>query len=138
MGDNPQNRSLPYPCDALSISLAKKLATYLQDSSITKNAIVERIVNAVTYLSTLPKPDDCQLPGPVSGGIPQGYIWSDCGTCTTFSSRDEMEVLVYIRLPLHKYARASELQLRERPLVMCHTRLAPLNIKLLDDGEICF
>lgn len=41
--------------------------------------LMERIAASLEYLWQIPNPHDQQGPGPLSGGLPQGYIFGDHG-----------------------------------------------------------
>ena len=99
--------------------------------------IVERIVNALNHLLQIPVLHD-QAPGPVGGGAPTGYLWSETGAGTSFTSLTDMEHWLNKRLALHELGGHAKLDLKSLELSMCHTDLAPRNIILQNDGGIYF
>lgn len=85
-----------------------------------------RIANIITH----PGQIKSQIPGPVTGTAPVGYIWGDYGARTTFKSVEDMDSrLQHLN---------SNIDLMPHPLVLCHSDICPRNIILADDGSICF
>jgi len=116
----------------------RELATYLRildEEAMAK--IVARIVNALAHLSQIPVPTG-QAPGPANGGESYGYLWSDNGAGTSFTSIADMEYWLNKRLAMHELGTDTKLNLKSSKLFMCHTDLVPRNIMLLNDGGICF
>ena len=117
-----------------------ELAAYQQETALSEEAtadMVTRIVRALAHLSKIPVPYD-QAPGPVDGGEPCGYLWSEGGAGTSFTSIAAMEHWLNGRLALHELGTHKKLDLTSFKLFMCHTDLAPRNIMLMADGGICF
>ena len=120
------------------------LASYMRRATIGElTPTIKLIAKAVAHLSQIPERIS-QVPGPVEGGMPRGYIWAEDGASTSFDSAAEMEnwlnsrLALYPKLALEEPNWIAKLDLKSRKLVMCHTDLAPRNIILLDDGSICF
>lgn len=73
------------------------------------------------------------VPGPVGGGMSQGYLWGDNGTRETFGSVVDMNSWLNKRLQLID----KTIDLRQYPLVLCHLDLCRRKIKLMGDNSMC-
>ncbi|MCJ1404192.1 hypothetical protein MMC11_007417 [Xylographa trunciseda] len=117
-----------------------ELAVYQQENILSDETmadVVKRIIRALVLLSQIPVPYDL-APGPVEAGEPCGYLWSEIGAGTSFSSMKAKEHWLNERLALHELGKHTELDLTSFRLSMCHTDLPPRNIILMYDGGICF
>lgn len=63
--------------------------------------IIPRMANIIRNFGSVPKPDP-QIPGPVGGGEPEGYLWGDNGAKTTFNSVEDVNGLFNKRLMLRE------------------------------------
>lgn len=103
----------------------------LEDLNISdSDYIIERLANAASELGRV-KGDI--IPGPVGGGMLQGYLWGDNGTREIFESVDDMNRWLNKRLKLID----ESIDLRPYPLVLCHLDLCRQNIKVMEDNSIC-
>ncbi|CZT07040.1 uncharacterized protein RAG0_12643 [Rhynchosporium agropyri] len=113
------------------------MSTYLERSNLgEQNAVVDKIVEALDYLATIPMPVT-QGPGPVGGSPPRGYLWSDSGISSSFATISEMQN--WLNQLLTDYLpnfQGNILEFTSANLVVCHTDLAPRNILYLRDGRI--
>ncbi|KAK6595527.1 C6 zinc finger domain protein [Botrytis cinerea] len=75
---------------------------------------------------------DRQIPGPIGGGQPQGYLWGDNGAGTTFTFTSDLEDWLNKRLAM----RGKSIDLTSHPLVLCHMDLCRRNMILRDDNTI--
>ena len=93
--------------------------------------IVPQVANIIQHLGQI---GGGQVPGPVGGGEPQGYLWGDDGTRTVFNSTTDMSHWLNKRLIL----RNKSIDLTSYPLVLCHMDLCRRNMILMEDGKsIC-
>ncbi|KAF2635454.1 hypothetical protein P280DRAFT_360914, partial [Massarina eburnea CBS 473.64] len=97
--------------------------------------LMERIARAVNHLSTLPIPSS-QGPGPVYGGMPRGYLWSDYGAYTSFASLRDMETWLNQRLDICR--QPARFSLNSTELLFAHMDIARRNIILTTEGDLCF
>lgn len=102
----------------------------LQDLDIESvPKFVPRVVKIVESLGRI----GGSTPGPIDGGIPQGYIYGDDGAKAPIKSIEEMNVYMNKRLAY----RNDIIDLTRHPLVFCHGDLCRRNIILRDDGSLC-
>lgn len=71
--------------------------------------------------------------GPLAGGEPQGYIWSEDGAGRTISTVRQLEDWLNIRLATQR----AQIILGSPELQFCHLDLAPRNFILKPNGSIC-
>jgi hypothetical protein len=98
--------------------------------------LITRVANAMNHLSQIPIPPQ-QTPGPVDGGAPRGYLWTDYGACASFGSLRQMEDWLNRRLDLSAH-QLPRLDLSFTTLAFSHMDIARRNIILTTDDEICF
>jgi hypothetical protein len=113
------------------------MSTYLEYATTgEQEAVVDAIVGVLSHLATMPVPL-AQGPGPVGGGPPRGYLWSDGGIRSTFLSLTDMAS--WLNRLLMDYQRGYQADLFDfttSKLSMCHTDLAPRNIIRQLNGEL--
>lgn len=97
------------------------------DLSIHKD-IVQRVVSIIAHLGKVPGD---QVPGPLRGGKPQGYLWGDDGAKTAFHSIADMNTWLNKRLSLLN----ESIDLKPYPLVLCHLDLCRRNMILREDNK---
>ncbi len=90
--------------------------------------IVQRVASIIAHLGTIPGD---QVPGPIRGSKPQGYLWGDDGAKTTFHSIADMKTWLNKRLSL----RSESIDLKPYPLVLCHMDLCRRNMILGEDNR---
>ncbi|KAI9893570.1 MAG: hypothetical protein M1814_006366 [Vezdaea aestivalis] len=90
--------------------------------------IATKVGNALKHMATHIR----KVPGPVGGGEPQGYLWSEYGPGTSFSTSAEMESWFNDKLK----APWGQIQLQKADLQFCHLDLARRNLILRPDGSI--
>ncbi|KAI9799431.1 MAG: hypothetical protein M1825_004531 [Sarcosagium campestre] len=73
------------------------------------------------------------MPGPMEGGEPQGYLWSESGARTTFKTVKDMEAWLNKRLAIS----GDSIDLGSRRLCFCHLDLARRNLLQCEDDSIC-
>ncbi|KAK2735609.1 hypothetical protein FQN55_002193 [Onygenales sp. PD_40] len=109
----------------------------LEEHEVDIEDISERITTAVLELSTIsgpgPGPSTDIVPGPIGGGMIQGYLWGDNGTRENISSVEDMNRWLNKRLKLIN----KTINLHPYPLVLCHLDLCRRNIKVTEDNSIC-
>jgi hypothetical protein len=93
--------------------------------------VIPRIAKVIAHLGGIA--GGAQVPGPVGGGKPQGYLWSDFGSRTIFRSIDDMNTWLNKRLAL----RDKSIDLTSQKLVFCHLDLSRRNMIMLPDRSIC-
>jgi aminoglycoside phosphotransferase len=96
----------------------------------THTDIVPRIAKIVAHLGQI---QDSQIPGPVGGGQPEGYLWGDDGARAAFAGVADMEAWLNKRLSL----RNKSINLSSYPLVLCHMDLCRRNMVLEENNTIC-
>ncbi|PGH07929.1 hypothetical protein AJ79_06137 [Helicocarpus griseus UAMH5409] len=90
--------------------------------------ICERLANIVSELRAV---TGSGTPGPIDGGMFQGYLWGDNGTREILRSAEDMNRWLNKRLQLIN----KTIDLRPYPLVFCHLDLCRRNIKLMEDSS---
>ncbi|KAI9816124.1 MAG: hypothetical protein M1832_005131 [Thelocarpon impressellum] len=107
-------------------------------SAEARQGIISRLVAAIGELSAVRVPPG-SAPGPLTGGRPRGYVWSDEGADTSFASVSQLEGWIDRRLTLgNRYKKHfPKTDFSPFPLIMCHMDLARRNIMLLQDGAVC-
>ncbi|OCL01530.1 hypothetical protein AOQ84DRAFT_393597 [Glonium stellatum] len=93
--------------------------------------IIPRVASIISHLGSISSNSQAS-PGPVGGGKPQGYLWSDYGTCTIFRSIEDMNTWLNKRLALH----GKSIDLTSQRLVFCHLDLCRRNMIMLRDRSI--
>lgn len=101
----------------------------LEECEVDFDDVYGRIASAVFELGTISGAD---VPGPVGGGMLQGYLWGDNGTRESFRSVEDMNCWLNKRLKLVNKA----VNLHPYPLVLCHLDLCRRNIKIMEDNVI--
>jgi hypothetical protein len=96
----------------------------------TNNDIISRMARIIAHLGQI---QNGQVPGPVGGGQPEGYIWGDVGARTSFTCVRDLEAWLNKRLAL----RNKSIDLSSHKLVLCHLDLCRRNIVLEEDNTIC-
>ncbi|KAJ8068360.1 hypothetical protein OCU04_003922 [Sclerotinia nivalis] len=91
--------------------------------------IIPRVAKIVEHLGTI---QGGQLPGPIGGGMPEGYLWGDDGARTTFTCVADMEAWLNKRLAIQD----KSIDLSSHPLVLCHMDLCRRNMILKEDNTI--
>ncbi|KAM0161259.1 hypothetical protein ACHAPG_002462 [Botrytis cinerea] len=91
--------------------------------------VITRVAQIIKHLGTI---ESGQIPGPIGGGQPQGYLWGDNGAGTTFTSTSDLEDWLNKRLAI----RGKSIDLTSHPLVLCHMDLCRRNMILRDDNTI--
>ena len=123
-----QDKSLPiWPIGYLVMEFieGRNLSLYVDEHP----QIIQRIIRALIHMGTLTS----VTPGPVGGGEPQGYLWSEYGARTTFKTIVDMEDWLNKRLAVCK----EKVDLRPCTLRFCHLDLARRNIILRPDRTLC-
>ncbi|KAK2764356.1 hypothetical protein FQN54_009050 [Arachnomyces sp. PD_36] len=92
--------------------------------------IIPRIAKIVAHFGEI---SGGQVPGPLAGSRPQGYLWGDYGAQTSFQSIDDLNAWLNRRLTLRKLS----IDLNPYPLVLCHMDLCRRNMILDSTGSIC-
>ncbi len=111
------------------------LSSYLDSTSTyDQEEVVNGLLQALDYLASVPPPVG-NAPGPVGGGSLRGYLWSDNGLNSTFSSVTELEDFLNNILADYTLER-DRFDFTSSDLIMCHGDLAPRNILRLDDGRL--
>ena len=101
------------------------LDTQTMESSTTK-----RVAGAVRFMHSIRG----SKPGPLFGRA-QGFPWGDGNVEREFSSREELEECLNLRLAGRKGGR---IDLRDQIFSFCHMELVPRNIMINDHGEVVF
>ncbi|TGO61256.1 hypothetical protein BOTNAR_0131g00020 [Botryotinia narcissicola] len=91
--------------------------------------IIPRVAEIIGHLGTI---QGGQVPGPIGGGQPQGYLWGDDGAGTSFTSTSDLEAWLNKRLAIND----KSINLTSHPLVLCHMDLCRRNMILKDDNTI--
>ena len=117
-------------------SLAKR--PWSQQSAEARRSIASRVADAIAELSAAPVPPRA-APGPLAGGKPRGYVWSDEGADTAFASVTQLEGWIDRRLTFgsRHQKRFPKTDFTALPLVMCHMDLVRRNMILLENGAVC-
>lgn len=95
----------------------------------TRTDIIPRVAQIVAHLGKI---QGGQVPGPVGGGYPQGYLWGEYGANATFTCISDLNDWLNKRLAL----RDMSIDLGGYPLVLCHLDLCRRNMILKDDNTI--
>ena len=114
-------------------------------SSDDRRRITDQVTQALHALHAIPMPVASQpRPGPLGGGKPQGYLWSDNGSNVAFKSTSQLERWINRRIARRapylddpSSYHDVELDLQHEVLVMCHMDLARRNIVCMPDGQLC-
>lgn len=91
--------------------------------------IVRRVAIIISHLGQI---QGGQVPGPVGGGYPEGYLWGDDGANIIFTSVSDLNAFLNKRLTLQD----KSIDLSGYPLVLCHLDLCRRNMILKDDDTI--
>jgi aminoglycoside phosphotransferase (APT) family kinase protein len=103
----------------------------LEDLDLTQHSgIVTRVAQTIAHLGQI---SGGQVPGPLAGDEPQGYLWGDYGAQTSFQSINDLNAWLNRRLLLRKLS----IDLTPYPLVLCHMDLYRRNMILDSNGSIC-
>ena len=86
-------------------------------------SVLDKVIGSVTE----------QRPGPISGGVPHGYMWSEYGARQRFQTLDEIQDWINYRLGYFDL----KVDLKPYELRFCHLDLARRNMILQPDGSIC-
>lgn len=106
----------------------------------------QRVADAIRHLWQIHIPPG-HSPGPLGGGHPRGYVWSDNGASISFKTLKEMEYFMNQCLELKNKRLKSrnlavqptvKLNFRSTNLVLCHTDLSQRNIIVTETVGICF
>jgi len=71
--------------------------------------------------------------GPLGGGRPKGYLWSDEGARAEFHSAEELNTWLNKRLTMQN----TSIDVTSEKLVFCHMDLCRRNMIMLPDRTIC-
>ncbi|EEQ35319.1 hypothetical protein McanCB56680_004691 [Microsporum canis] len=108
----------------------EQLDTTAGDNSVSR-ALTTRLAKVVAHLQEIEAEDDAP-PGPVGGGMSQGYLWGDEGTKTVFKSVEDMNLWLNKRLNII----SKSIDLAPcYPLVLVHGDLCRRNIIVVDGGS---
>lgn len=103
----------------------------LEEVDLDQNVdIIPRVAKIVAHLGTT---REGQVPGPLDGGKPRGYLWGDDGASTTFTCIEDMEAWLNKRLSLQD----KSIDLSFSSLVLCHMDLCRRNMILRENNTIC-
>lgn len=92
----------------------------------TADDLTSRVANIITHLHGIKGAD---IPGPVGGGIPWGYLWGDEGAKTAFGSTCGVNRWLNKRLGLIN----KRIDLSPYSLVFCHMDLCRRNLILTEN-----
>jgi thiamine kinase-like enzyme len=87
---------------------------------------LQAVARVLKYLETVRS----EKPGPVHGGVSNGYLWLD----ESIAPRTVSDIEEYYNLRQLKHL--PKLELQRYPLVFCHLDIAPRNIIVLEDGSL--
>jgi len=93
--------------------------------------IVPRVAGIIAHLASISSNEG--VPGPVGGGKPKGYLWSEYGVRTPFESMDDLNIYLNKRLAY----RNKSINITSQKLVFCHLDLCRRNMIMLPDRSIC-
>lgn len=93
------------------------------------NDITKRLANIIAHLGGIKGGD---VPGPVGGGMPEGYLFGDLGTRTVFNCVEDLNFWLNKRLTLI----GKSIDLTPFPLALCHMDLCRRNLVLMEDQSI--
>lgn len=91
--------------------------------------IIPRMARIIAHLGRI---QGGQVPGPIGGGLAQGYFYGDDGADVSFASVPGFNSYLNKRLAIYK----KTIDLRGHPLVLCHMDLGRRNVILKDDGTV--
>ncbi|CAD6441666.1 07a799ae-f224-4778-a3ff-73c49bdd67dc [Sclerotinia trifoliorum] len=91
--------------------------------------IIPRVTRIIEHLGKI---QGVHVPGPIGGGMPEGYLWGDDGARTTFTCVADMEAWLTKCLVI----RDKSIDLSSHPLVLCHMDLCRRNMILKEDNTI--
>ncbi|KZF19911.1 kinase-like protein [Xylona heveae TC161] len=118
---------------------------YVQGISLEKISVhnqpelLQRLAMAICTLSSLETGQE-MVPGPRNGGTPRGYLFSEDGAGTTFTSVNDLNLWLNERARLRKGDPNGEFRFKygsSADCVFCHLDLVRRNILLLPDGKFC-
>lgn len=93
--------------------------------------IIPGVARIIQHFGTIQMQNN-EVPGPVGGDEPQGYIWGDDGARTAFTSRGDKDSWLNLRLSTQD----KSIDLATEPLVLCHLDLCRRNMIMRPDGSI--
>jgi Ser/Thr protein kinase RdoA (MazF antagonist) len=103
----------------------------LKELDLKENTdIIPRVAKIVAHLGQI---QGSQVPGPIGGGEPDGYLWGEHRANTTFTCVADMEAWLNKRLSVRNLS----IDLRSHPLVLCHMDLCRRNMILEKNNMIC-
>ncbi|KFY93374.1 hypothetical protein V500_03749 [Pseudogymnoascus sp. VKM F-4518 (FW-2643)] len=91
--------------------------------------IIPRMAQIIVHLGPI---QGGQVPGPIGGGLAQGYLFGDDGADVIFTSVSGFNTYLNKRLAIAK----KTIDLSGHPLVLCHLDLGRRNVILGDDDTI--
>ncbi|OBT51496.1 hypothetical protein VE04_08273 [Pseudogymnoascus sp. 24MN13] len=91
--------------------------------------IIPQVAQIIAHLGKI---QGGQVPGPIGGGYPEGYLWGEHGANVNFSSVSDLNAWLNKRLVLQDMS----IDLGGYPLVLCHLDLCRRNMILRDDNTI--
>lgn len=105
--------------------------------------IPSRVAKILAHLGQITGP--VPIPGPIGSGEPQGYIYGDDGSMTTFASIADLNAYMNKRLDRRNEFLNRRLlldcndsiDLTPYPLVLCHGDICRRNMILESDGSLC-
>ncbi|APA15312.1 predicted protein [Sclerotinia sclerotiorum 1980 UF-70] len=102
----------------------------LNELDLNENVdIIPRVTRIIEHLGKI---QGSQIPGPIGGEMPEGYLWGDDGARTTFTCVADMEAWLNKRLAI----RDKSIDISSHPLVLCHMDLCRRNMILKGDNTI--
>ncbi|PBP16597.1 hypothetical protein BUE80_DR012673 [Diplocarpon rosae] len=113
------------------------LSRYLEYATAEEQeAVIDAVVGLLNQLARVPVPA-AQGPGPVGGGPPRGYLWSDGGIMSSFESLMDMESwLNRILMDYQPGYKGDLFDFTSSNLYLCHTDLAPRNLIRQQNGQL--
>ncbi len=90
--------------------------------------LIHRVARALAHLAEL----SCRIPGPLSSGVPRGFLWPEN---EDLSFINILDVERYFNSRLAKSS--PRLDFAQCNMVLCHLDVAPRNILWQEDGTIC-
>lgn len=111
--------------------------TILEDSLCKDDIPI--IAEAITLIHGSTARSAHARPGPLDGGLAEGFPWGEHGAECPFSTIFDVQHAIDKRLRLHLRSQPQllkPLRLYGRALGLCHLTMVPRNIMMLDSGDI--